>query len=234
MVTDPKGTRFDSSNFNPLFYWKAGCQLVSLNYQLNDESLRVHRGLFVDNGKTGYVLKTQFQNLIDEPITSQQNESNLSIKILSFVNNLSHVPSRALARDTYCTIELASTDSLWFIDKYSVPVKNALEKVKDIHSIEDVEKTFKDLVKNIELQQGRNESIISFSLFQTRNNKHILNWLSNDNLVASNSFSLRFLRPGYRIVNLYDDEKHLIGSLLCHIYEKQKEEDIVDKVSNVH
>ena len=29
----PKGQRMDSSNFDPLPMWNAGCQMVSLNYQ---------------------------------------------------------------------------------------------------------------------------------------------------------------------------------------------------------
>jgi phosphatidylinositol phospholipase C beta len=29
----PRGTRFDSSNYNPYLFWPAGCQMVALNYQ---------------------------------------------------------------------------------------------------------------------------------------------------------------------------------------------------------
>jgi len=29
----PKGTRVDSSNYNPQVFWNAGCQLVALNFQ---------------------------------------------------------------------------------------------------------------------------------------------------------------------------------------------------------
>lgn len=29
----PKGTRVDSSNYNPQLFWNAGCQLVALNFQ---------------------------------------------------------------------------------------------------------------------------------------------------------------------------------------------------------
>lgn len=29
----PRGTRFDSSNYNPYQFWPAGCQMVALNYQ---------------------------------------------------------------------------------------------------------------------------------------------------------------------------------------------------------
>ena len=33
----PKGQRMDSSNFDPLPMWNAGCQMVSLNYQTGGE-----------------------------------------------------------------------------------------------------------------------------------------------------------------------------------------------------
>lgn len=29
----PKGTRVDSSNYNPQPFWNVGCQMVALNYQ---------------------------------------------------------------------------------------------------------------------------------------------------------------------------------------------------------
>lgn len=29
----PKGTRMDSSNYNPQPFWNVGCQMVALNYQ---------------------------------------------------------------------------------------------------------------------------------------------------------------------------------------------------------
>jgi hypothetical protein len=53
----PKGTRIDSSNYNPQHAWNAGCQLVALNFQTNDEQLRLNRAKFASNGNTGYVLK---------------------------------------------------------------------------------------------------------------------------------------------------------------------------------
>ena len=29
----PKGTRVDSSNYNPQLFWNVGCQMVALNFQ---------------------------------------------------------------------------------------------------------------------------------------------------------------------------------------------------------
>ena len=34
----PKGTRVDSSNYNPQVFWNAGCQLVALNFQTIGET----------------------------------------------------------------------------------------------------------------------------------------------------------------------------------------------------
>lgn len=56
----PKGTRFGSSNYDPLPAWNAGCQLVALNYQTNCRFLRFNLNKFAENGNTGYLLKPSF------------------------------------------------------------------------------------------------------------------------------------------------------------------------------
>uniref|UniRef100_A0A7M5UTU2 Phosphoinositide phospholipase C n=1 Tax=Clytia hemisphaerica TaxID=252671 RepID=A0A7M5UTU2_9CNID len=53
----PKGTRFDSSNYDPVIFWNFGCQMVALNYQTPDRSMQIERGTFLDNGGCGYVLQ---------------------------------------------------------------------------------------------------------------------------------------------------------------------------------
>ena len=39
MRTYPAGTRIDSSNFNPIFFWAFGIQFAALNYQTEGELL---------------------------------------------------------------------------------------------------------------------------------------------------------------------------------------------------
>lgn len=56
----PKGTRVDSSNYNPTAAWAAGNQLVALNYQTGDAPKRINHGKFIENGSCGYVLKPQY------------------------------------------------------------------------------------------------------------------------------------------------------------------------------
>jgi len=53
----PRGTRFDSSNFDPVPGWNIGCQLAALNQQTSSEPMWLNSGLFEDNGSSGYVLK---------------------------------------------------------------------------------------------------------------------------------------------------------------------------------
>ncbi|KAL6352258.1 hypothetical protein LRP88_14463 [Fusarium phalaenopsidis] len=51
----PSRRRFDSSNPNPSLFWKLGVQMVSLNWQIEDEGMMLHRGMFAD--EDGWVLK---------------------------------------------------------------------------------------------------------------------------------------------------------------------------------
>ncbi|KAL4656410.1 1-phosphatidylinositol 4,5-bisphosphate phosphodiesterase beta-2 isoform X3 [Arapaima gigas] len=53
----PKGTRMDSSNYNPQPFWTAGCQMVALNYQTMDFPMQLNLAVFEYNGRTGYLLK---------------------------------------------------------------------------------------------------------------------------------------------------------------------------------
>ncbi|RWS24632.1 1-phosphatidylinositol 4:5-bisphosphate phosphodiesterase gamma-1-like protein, partial [Leptotrombidium deliense] len=56
----PKGSRFDSSNYDPIPMWNCGSQMVALNYQTGDKFNQINRSKFMQNGNCGYVLKPQF------------------------------------------------------------------------------------------------------------------------------------------------------------------------------
>ncbi|CAF0980766.1 unnamed protein product [Adineta steineri] len=53
----PRGTRFDSSNYNPYLFWPVGCQMAALNYQTLDTPMQVNLGLFSFNSSCGYLEK---------------------------------------------------------------------------------------------------------------------------------------------------------------------------------
>ncbi|KAG9146238.1 hypothetical protein Leryth_007945 [Lithospermum erythrorhizon] len=56
----PKGTRFTSSNFEPLTAWMHGAQMVAFNMQGYGKFLWLMHGMFRSNGGCGYVKKPKF------------------------------------------------------------------------------------------------------------------------------------------------------------------------------
>ncbi|GLT52019.1 hypothetical protein SLA2020_253830 [Shorea laevis] len=63
----PKGTRFDSSNYNPLPGWMHGAQMVAFNMQGHGKYLWWMQGLFRSNGGCGYVKKPKIL-MQDDPV----------------------------------------------------------------------------------------------------------------------------------------------------------------------
>ena len=57
--TYPKGTRFDSSNYDPIQMWTCGVQIVALNFQYPGIEMHLNQGFFRLNGGCGYVLKPE-------------------------------------------------------------------------------------------------------------------------------------------------------------------------------
>lgn len=55
----PKGTRVDSSNYNPIPLWNVGSQLVSLNFQTCDRPMQLNEARFELNGRCGFVPKPE-------------------------------------------------------------------------------------------------------------------------------------------------------------------------------
>ncbi|XP_012723855.2 1-phosphatidylinositol 4,5-bisphosphate phosphodiesterase delta-1b isoform X1 [Fundulus heteroclitus] len=56
----PAGSRTDSSNYNPVPLWNAGCQIVALNFQTHCTEMDINQGRFLVNGKSGYILKPAY------------------------------------------------------------------------------------------------------------------------------------------------------------------------------
>lgn len=57
----PKGSRIDSSNYDPIKLWNVGIQMAALNYQTPDRSMQLNQAKFqLVNGACGYVLRPEF------------------------------------------------------------------------------------------------------------------------------------------------------------------------------
>ncbi|OPJ70674.1 1-phosphatidylinositol 4,5-bisphosphate phosphodiesterase zeta-1 [Patagioenas fasciata monilis] len=84
----PKGTRTNSSNYNPQEFWNVGCQMVALNFQTPGVQMELQNGKFLDNGGCGYILKPEFLRKRDSTFTPQNvgrysKPMSLSIKLIS-------------------------------------------------------------------------------------------------------------------------------------------------------
>ncbi|KAL0961839.1 hypothetical protein UPYG_G00332340 [Umbra pygmaea] len=53
----PSAQRIDSSNMNPQYLWKCGCQIVAMNYQTPGLMMDLNIAWFRQNGNCGYVLR---------------------------------------------------------------------------------------------------------------------------------------------------------------------------------
>jgi phosphatidylinositol phospholipase C, gamma-1 len=54
----PKGGRIDSSNYDPIKLWNCGIQMAALNYQTPDRAMQLNEAKFMQNGKCGYVFRS--------------------------------------------------------------------------------------------------------------------------------------------------------------------------------
>ncbi|KAJ8637032.1 hypothetical protein MRB53_011299 [Persea americana] len=83
----PKGTRVNSSNYNPLIGWTHGAQMVAFNMQGYGRSLWLMHGFFRANGGCGYVKKPDFlmevgeNNEVFNPIESLQVKKTLKVRV---------------------------------------------------------------------------------------------------------------------------------------------------------
>ncbi|KAI9556974.1 hypothetical protein GHT06_016768 [Daphnia sinensis] len=85
----PTATRIASSNFNPVYYWNFGCQMVALNFQTPGKYLEINVGRFRRNGSCGYVLKPDWLlgKIARIPSTGKSNRRT-SIGFIQISNNL--------------------------------------------------------------------------------------------------------------------------------------------------
>ncbi|TRZ01848.1 hypothetical protein DNTS_007153 [Danionella cerebrum] len=138
----PAGSRTDSSNYNPVPLWNAGCQIVALNFQTPCKEMDLNQARFLPNGKSGYILKPEF---LRDP-SSNFNPNNLSAGNPCQKKNL-HIMSSIMFQATPAQIISAQqlpkinkdkpksiVDPQVRVEVYGVPEDNA---TKQTHHIEN-------------------------------------------------------------------------------------------------
>lgn len=194
--TYPKGTRFDSSNYSPIEGWALGCHMVALNYQTGDPAMFIYNGKFLDNGKTGYLLKPPA--ILQEKSTAPPS-INLTIKVISgWQLPKASGTTKGEVIDPYVKVAV-----------HGVGNDNGHEKTKVIDNngfnpVWDTTMNFK--IERPDLAQ------ILLQVFDEDK-------LSKNDFIAYAALPVTSLREGYRSVHLYNAKSQPFeeSSLLIHV-----------------
>ncbi|KAF8184702.1 1-phosphatidylinositol-4,5-bisphosphate phosphodiesterase 1 [Pholiota molesta] len=79
----PKGTRVNSTNYEPHRYWAAGCQVTAINWQTFDLGYRINQTMFQRNGRCGYVLKPEALRCPEKDLLSKRTQHFFDVTIIS-------------------------------------------------------------------------------------------------------------------------------------------------------
>jgi hypothetical protein len=189
-----------SVNFDPIFQWSMGCQLVAMNYSTFDEHVLKADGRFRGNGSCGYVLKPEFLIAENE---SAERPQNWQIHVLSG-NCLPSTKSTSrkanAANISYInpfvriTIYEGQTDSGRRTKEYRTRVveKNGLNPVWDD------KKGFDFTVVSPKM------SILAFTVWDQTES-------GTEEIIAAASMPVACIREGYRNVALFDVDNSRAG-----------------------
>ena len=196
----PKGTRIDSSNYNPSPAWAAGNQMVALNYQTNDLHKHLNMGKYRQNGKCGYVLKPAYMLSVQSGLSAPR--PTRPIRFTLHVISGQYIPKPGGKKsgeiiDPYVHIHIHGLEEDTQEDKTKIINNNGFNPVWD--------EIFQFTIKNPDVAQ----------LTMTVND-------DNDGFIAFASIPFGTMRPGLRNVSLFDVAGMAIGdfqfaSLFCRL-----------------
>ncbi|PRP83460.1 1-phosphatidylinositol-4,5-bisphosphate phosphodiesterase delta-1-like isoform 1 [Planoprotostelium fungivorum] len=211
----PKGSRVDSSNYEPSMPWNMGCQLVALNFQTESRPIWLNRGKFSDNGNCGYVLKPAFllrkTSEINEPKDGANRVWNLSAPFRPRSSHISQITVEVLSARSLPRTSLAG-----IIKSIANPFVRVAIVGVEADTVEDKTLQF--------YGNGFNpswNSTFQFTLTVSDLALLLIRVESSDKLGADKmgyfSAPVHNLRTGFRTLPLYRDDHKLIpmANLLC-------------------
>ncbi|UKZ72746.1 hypothetical protein TrVFT333_000380 [Trichoderma virens FT-333] len=245
----PDGTRLNSSNFDPLSYWRRGVQMAALNWQTFDMGMQVNRAMFEGGtDSSGYVLKPQeLRGIQVLPYNEATNEALAQGKklrsIVSF--NIDVISAQQLMRPA----NLAANKSMDFYVDVDVFHANDKRNKKD-KDFELSHEPDSPLLRHTEVirENGFNPMFSNGQFRFKVTTKHpeliFVRWsvrLSSDGenysnstkekpAMASYTAKLTNLKQGYRTLPLLNHagEQYLFSSLFCKIGIDAIEKKFID------
>ncbi|CAG2120602.1 unnamed protein product, partial [Medioppia subpectinata] len=192
----------NSSNYDPIRMWNSGLQMAALNYQTPDKSMQLNEAVFMQNGKSGYVLKPQYMfddnyNPYEKPLELQNyNPVILTVRVIGARNlkkSLKGIVSPSIE------IEIIGVD---------YDCRKCLTRVVHDNGLNPVwsSETF---VFNITCPEL---ALIRFLVCH-------LDTFDDSSFVGHSTLPITCLRPGYRSVQLKNEfsEELDLSTLLIHL-----------------
>lgn len=192
----PKGTRFNSSNYNPLIGWMHGAQMVAFNMQGYGRSLWIMQGFFRANGGCGYVRKPDFLiNGAFDPRAKLPVKRTLKVKI--YMGDGWRMDFKPTHFDVY-----SPPDFYTRVGIAGVPADSIMKKTKAIEDdwtpVWDEEFTFPLTVPELAV---------------LRVEVHEYDMSEKDDFGGQTCLPVSELRPGIRAVPLYDRKGNKFSSV---------------------
>ncbi|KAM9440235.1 1-phosphatidylinositol 4,5-bisphosphate phosphodiesterase delta-1b [Clarias gariepinus] len=208
----PSGAaRTNSSNFNPVPLWNAGCQIVALNVQTPSAEMDLNQGLFSQNGQSGYILKPAYLRDKEsefDPITLTRGPWLKHVTLHVMVISAQQLPK---VNEKLNSI----VDPLVRVEIYGVPADTAK---KETHHIEN--NGFNPMW-NENFKFDLHVPELALVRFVVEDYDHV----SSNDFVCQCTVPFTSLQDGYRHVPLYDQNGDVLPSarLFVHIMAVEAE-----------
>lgn len=223
----PDRTRYASTNFDPLIYWRRGVQMAALNWQTFDLGTQLNQAMFEGGSdQSGYVLKpSELREIQVMPDgwsgTRERKEVSFTIDVIS-AQQLMRPANMASSRtvDPYVEVEVFHPNDKRYKKEADPklpivsdsPLKYCTSVVPEngFNPIFDNRFNFKVTTKYSDL------IFVRFSVKMSHNGE-----AHNDKApaVATYTAKLSALKQGYRTLPLYDcnGEQYLFSTLFCNV-----------------
>jgi len=205
----PKGSRVDSSNYDPVPFWAGGCQVVALNYQTASDPMFVNEGMFSQNAGCGYVLKPKA--MLDGGAKWARHMEKVYLYTVKIIDGWRPVSKRSLTLQIAQALPSLTVTVSVYSPAGVVTNTTAVVKNNGLNPIWDEEFTFEVSAPDV--------SCILFVV----NNKN-----ASDPFVGYYSVALGASRLGYRRIPLKDAKGGPLpdASLFVHLAKKLKPDPI--------
>lgn len=204
----PAGLRIDSSNFNPVFFWSFGMQMVALNYQTEDLPMHINRAMFEQTNNHGYVCKPSIMwnrsHLMYRRFNPLEKEFDglHTTQIVINVVSGQYLNQNNLLSSPYIEIEIIGIPGDCCKRKTKAIMRNAFNPIWN--------ETFYFRVNFIDL------AFIRFAVYDSEGGF----------MLAQRVMSIKSLRSGYRHVCLRSSTNLLLNMASLFIYSRIEEETI--------